>query len=304
MQEILELMKSNNINAVKIEKFQENHRVSDYLIDRRVMLRLSKSALDEVLQLQRVKTLDLVPKVHASGSWTILDENYHYMICDYIVGKDLFDVLPELTDRQIYDIGLQIAEFLEKLHGIGDTCYDVGHYVPTIPRFLKTWREGHEKYVEILKTTLSTIDFSQENKKVIDEAFAFLNSNMSCLDQQIGARLIHNDLHPKNIIINEGKLAGIIDWECSQFGEQDFELSHLIHWCIYPPDNGMKFEPLIRAIFESSTITHKYDDIQTRLTVYQLEHELNQLIWNGKNQEAERIFRIKGWLENKIGEVF
>ncbi len=304
MKEILALIKSQGIKANKVELFQENHRVSDYLIDHKVMLRLSKSNLDEVLRLERVKALDLVQKVHATGMWTILDEKYHYMICDFIEGNELFGALPELADHQMHDIGLQIADFLEKLHAIGGTCYDIGHYVPSIPRIGHSWRDGHEKYVDSMKMALSTIDFDYENKKVVDEAFEFLGSNMTCLEQQLGARLLHNDLHPKNIIIKDGKLAGIIDWECSQFGEQDFELSHLVHWCIYPPKNGVKYEKLLKAIFESLAIAHKYDEIQTRLTVYQVEHEMNQLVWNGKFQEAERIHRIKGWLSNKIGEVF
>lgn len=304
MNEILALLKSQNIKAEKVELFQENHRVIDYLIDHRILLRLSRSFLDEVIRLERVKELDLVPKVHSIGMWRMLGEDYHYMICDYIEGKELFGVLPKLKAHQMYDIGLQIGEFLEKLHAIRDASYDIGHYVPTIPRYVKTWRDGHEKYIELLKMALSRTDYSHEYKKVIDDAFAFLNSNLSCLEKQMGPRLLHNDLHPKNVIIKDGKLSGIIDWECSQFGEPDFDLSHLVHWCVYPPDNGVKYEMLLKAVFESLPIIYKYENIQTRLTVYQLEHELNQLVWNGKNQELERIHRIKGWLGNKIGDIF
>ena len=40
--------------------------------------------------------------------------------------------------------------------------------------------------------------------------------------------------------------------------------------------------------------------IEKRMTIYQLEHELNQLIWNGKKQEDERICRINEWLNGKV----
>ena len=43
--------------------------------------------------------------------------------------------------------------------------------------------------------------------------------------------------------------------------------------------------------------------IEKRLTIYQLEHELNQIVWNGPKQEEERIQRIAGWLDGKMGAI-
>lgn len=124
------------------------------------------------------------------------------------------------------------------------------------------------------------------------------------MEYQTGAKLLHNDFHPKNIIIHEGRLAGIIDWECSQFGESDFELTHLLHWYIYPstPDNNL--ELLLKSVAENLKIASNVPNIEKRLTIYQLEHELNQLIWNGNKQEEERIQRINGWLDGQVDTLF
>ena len=115
-----------------------------------------------------------------------------------------------------------------------------------------------------------------------------------------GEFVMQIDFHPKNIIILEDRLAGIIDWECSQFGEADFELAHLVHWCIYPtiPDNNLSL--YLKSIVKNLQSISGVPNLEKRLTIYQLEHELNQLIWNGLKQEEERMQRINGWLSGQI----
>jgi aminoglycoside phosphotransferase (APT) family kinase protein len=152
----------------------------------------------------------------------------------------------------------------------------------------------------LLRTDLSEINIKLESQKIISAAFDYIYVNISCLEYQTGAKLLHNDFHPKNIIVHEGRLAGIIDWECSQFGEADFELAHLFHWCIYPPEPGKTFGLLLKSIVENLRIASDVPNIEKRLTIYQLEHELNQLIWSGGNQEEERMRRINGWLNGQI----
>jgi len=124
------------------------------------------------------------------------------------------------------------------------------------------------------------------------------------LEYQTGPCLLHNDLHPKNIIVDSGRLTGIIDWECSQYGEADFELTHLFQWSIFPPHPNKEFNILLRTVMDHCKLIQVIPNLERRLTIYQLEHELNQLIWSGMKQEEERIRRIEGWLNGKISEYF
>jgi len=127
--------------------------------------------------------------------------------------------------------------------------------------------------------------------------------NIDSLNYQTGAKLLHNDFHPKNIIVREGKLVGVIDWECSQYGEADFDLSHLFHWCIYPSIQENNLDILLKSVVENLQFISIIPDIEKRFTIYQLEHDINQLIWNGKRQEEERIRRINGWLNGNVNEL-
>lgn len=301
---IFEILKGQNISAGVIEFYQKNGEIIDYLLDNKYILRISKSTLNNQMKHNRIKSMAFVPKIHSSGSFSVSDNKYYYLITDYVQGNDLWNVIQNLTDEEKNNVGKEIAQFLNELHSITDVAYDIGHYVPTIPRFTKSWKDGHLEYVEMLRGGLSEIDIELENKKIVSKAFDYIYTNINALEYQTGAKLLHNDFHPKNIIVNEGRLAGIIDWECSQFGEADFELAHLFHWCIYPsiPDNNL--ELLLKSVVENLQIVSKVPNIEKRLTIYELEHELNQLIWNGNKQEEERVRRINGWLEGKVDSLF
>ena len=142
-----------------------------------------------------------------------------------------------------------------------------------------------------------------DSHKAISKAFGYIYANINSLEYQAGAKLLHNDFHLKNIIVREGRLIGVVDWECSQFGEADFELSRLFDWCIYPDNyltqtNNLRI--LLQSIIENLRFTSVIPEMEKRITIYQLEHELNQLIWNGKKQENERIIRINEWLDGKV----
>jgi len=123
---------------------------------------------------------------------------------------------------------------VEPMGIFSDDYYDIGHYIPTIPRWGKTWKEGHLEYVGVLRNGLNNKITDSADKKTISTAFDYIYANIKSLEYQKGAKLLHNDFHPKNIIVHEGRLSGVTDWECSQFGEADFELSRLFDWCVYP----------------------------------------------------------------------
>lgn len=301
--EIKDILVNNNFLFDKIEVFQKNNKVDSFLLDNKYILKVSKNRLTEQAKLDRINFLSLVPKIRFSGHFSFSNCNCNYLIIDYIKGNELFSDLSKLNDEQSKVIGKEIAQFLIELHKIDDSFYDIGHYIPTIPRYSHSWKEGHLEYIKLLKNGLSKLNLILNSENVITLAFNYIFENISCLDYQVGPRLLHNDFHPKNIIINEGRLSGIIDWECSQYGEIDFELTHLFQWCIYPPQENKGFEILLKTVFENFMNNCSIPNIKERLTIYQLEHELNQLIWNGVKQEEERVQRINGWLNGKISDL-
>jgi len=302
--EIIEIFKTKNIIINVIKIYQKYDRIIDYLINNKFILSISKEIMTVQIKHNRINSVLFVPKVHYSGDFEYLNQKYYFYITDYLKGNNLWSEITKLTNEQKINIGKDIVKFFNELHSITGNSYDIGHYIPTIPNCMKTWKNGHIEYIDLLKSELYKMDFSLNAKQIISKAFNYIYENLNSLEYQIGARILHNDFHPKNIIISKGKLIGIIDWECSQFGEPDFELVHLFHWCIYPSDSNNDIELLLKYVVENLQSFQKVPDIEKRLTIYQLEHDLNQLIWNGIKQENERILKINGWLDGKINVLF
>ena len=302
--EIRRMLMHRHISADTITFYRKNGGKADYLLDGGRILRLSKAPLNEQIKLRNVESVMRAPSIHSTGSFSCEDQILYFIIIDYLQGTDLWQIAPTLTDAQKIAIGAEIAAFLNELHQITDEMYDIGHYIPTIPRYKGSWKNGHSAYADILARELSGMELTAKSRLAVEKAYDYIKTNLDALNEQSGSRLLHNDFHPKNIIIDdEGNLSGIIDWECSQFGEADFELTNFFEWCVYPPDSGRQLDVMLRVIIENLNMPLSGDRLAKRMTIYQLEHELNQLIWNGSGQEAERMFRLDGWLNGHVASL-
>ena len=280
----------------------ETEQISTYKIGGQKLLRLSTNAISEVNKLERLNKVAKTPKLHSTGQFELESEIYHYAIVDFIAGEELWSEVSNLNTEQQSQLGQSIADFLTDLHQIKGKTYDIGHYIPTIPQFTGAWKEGHLEYISYLEKNVPVAKYTIESQAVIQKAFDYLKENINALDFDNGAVLLHNDFHPKNMIIDDGELVGVIDWECSQFGEADFELSNLFQWCFYPP-TAEKYDitALVKSVFINYPEISKIKQVATRLTIYQIEEELNQLIWGGN--ETERTLRINFWLGGAIDHL-
>ena len=241
---LFEILNQININADTIDLFRENNLFTEYLLDHKYILRISESELPELKKTDRIKSLSHVSKLRSSSLNIVCGCQYHCLLFDYIQGDELWSVASSLTDQSQHTIGMEIAHFLNELHSITDDYYDVGHYVPTVPRFNSTWKNGHLEYVKILRNNLTNADF---------------------------------------------------------------ELSRLFDWCIYPESyltQTNHLSTLLKTVIENLQPILAIPQIEKRITIYQLEHELNQLIWNGKKQEKERAIRMNVWLDGRVDAFF
>ena len=272
-----------------------------FIINQEFLLRVSENSMSlEQEKFRRIASLNFVPKIVHADSLQGEGGAIHYTLLSLLPGEDLVNAYPETTRAQQIQLGKDIAEFLKNLQEISGTSYDIGLYVPALPHFSGTWREGHAEYWEYLKKESGKLPLRPDSFQVFESAFQFLQATASALDFQAGPVLLHNDFHPQNIILHRGKFSGVIDWECSQFGEADFELCHLIHWCLYPPRPDIDFRTFLRAFFGASPQCVQVPDLSRRLTIYQIEHEIQQIIWNATETESWRIPRLVQWLDGRV----
>lgn len=275
-----------------------------YFINREFLLRVSEASMTtEQEKFRRVAALDFVPKVIQTGVLKQQSSLLYYTLLTLLPGDDFVNVYPQTTEAQQKQLGQDVAGFLDHLQALTGTHYDIGLYVPALPHFSGTWREGHQQYWEHLRQTSEQLHLKPDSVEVFESAYRFLQASSAVLDYQTGPRLLHNDFHPKNVLLDQGKFSGVIDWECSQFGEADFELCHLIHWCMYPPEPNIDFRTFLGALLEASPQCTRIPNLAQRLTIYQIEHEIQQIIWNTSDAEIWRIPRLIHWMDGCVDEL-
>lgn len=299
--DIREICRVNQLQCNGITKAIGSFDKELFFIDDKYLMRTSKqSMLDEQYKIDRVKDLKHVPKIIHASDQSSSDCEIYYLILEYIQGCEMLAKYSELSDQSIHDLGARISEFLLELHKIKGDKYDIGHYVPIITRYDKSWRSGHKMYWDDIYNGLKNIQLSDEVRQILELSNEYINTNLSSLDFENGPSLLHNDFHYKNIIIHNKTFSGVIDWECSQYGEPDFDLIHLLHWSLFPPSKNMNMTQLFQAIFLSYMKNGSIPMIEKRLTVYLLEHDFIQILWSQGKREDELLPRIKWWISGSL----
>lgn len=304
---IREICQANQLRCNKIIGVVGSFDKELYFIDDKYLMRISKkSMLEEQIKIDRIKDLKHVPKIVHSSDQSNTDSKIYYLILQYIQGSELFTSYNNLQDQNIHDLGVEIADFLSELHTIRGQCYDIGHYIPIIPSYNKSWKLGHQKYWGDIYKGLKEIQLSDDVQQILDLSNVYINANLSSLDFERGPSLLHNDFHYKNIIVNNNAFSGVIDWECSQYGEADFDLIHLLHWSLFPPSRDCDTIQLFNTVFLHYMKKSSIPMIEKRLTIYLLEHDFIQILWSQGKRADEFLPRIEWWvksLEKYIGDL-
>jgi len=228
------------------------------------------------------------------------DCKIYYLILEYIQGCELLTCYKDLPDQSIHDIGVRISDFLSDLHNVKEEKYDIGHYVPIIPDYDKSWRSGHKIYWDDIYHGLKNTQLPDDVRQALELSDEYINANISSLDYENGPSLLHNDFHYKNIIIQNNTFSGVIDWECSQYGESDFDLIHLLHWSLFPPTKDIDMTQLFNAIFLRYMKKYSIPRIEKRLTIYLMEHDFIQILWSQGKKAEELLPRIKWWVSGGL----
>ncbi|HYE67526.1 MAG TPA: aminoglycoside phosphotransferase family protein [Anaerovoracaceae bacterium] len=303
--EVYQICTEHQIEIKDLKSISGSFGKKIYFINQEYLLRVSEISMTlEQEKFRRIAALNNVPKIIHTGILKREADSIYYTLLTLLPGDDFVNVYSEITKVQQKQLGEDIAGFLDNLQEMNGTHYDIGLYVPALPHFSGTWREGHQKYWERLKQASEKLPLKPDSIQVFKRAYGYLQATSAVLDFQTGPRLLHNDFHPRNILLYQGKFSGVIDWECSQFGEADFELCHFIHWCLYPPKPNIDFRTFLRAFFKASPKCTQVPNLAQRLTIYQIEHEMQQIIWNASEAESLRVPRLVRWMDGCVDGLF
>ncbi|MFC1682420.1 phosphotransferase family protein [Nanoarchaeota archaeon] len=190
-----------------------------------------------------------------------------------IIIKQLCDIL-KVINKSPYD------EFLQK--------FDVN--------FSDNW---HDKILNQIQNSINKI----EKKKLLSPEFIktikkFVDDNHHVLKEQKLA-LVYWDAHFDNILVQNTKIVGLLDFERTEVSSMDFVLDIVKRMVEYPKKYmSEKFEKfakredyvnLLDWFQEFYPELFEFENLDRRLDLYAVEHDLDTLIWYPNSKEVKQM---------------
>ena len=215
-----------------------------------------------------------------------------FMIYPKIEGDNLYSKWHLLSNDERKSIIKQLCDILRV---INKSPYE--EFVKSFKiNFSDNW---HDKILNQIQTSLEKI----EQKKLLSLEFIqviknFVDDNHHFLKGQKMA-LVYWDAHFDNILIQDSKIVGILDFERTEVSSIDFILDIIKRIVEYPKKYmSEKFEKfakkedyahLLDWFQEFYPELFDFKDLDKRLDLYSVEHDLSTLIWYPNSKEVKQM---------------
>lgn len=205
----------------------------------------------------------LSPKPYAFGVTT--DNKWCYSILAYIIGDSAEEKLPLMPEDQQYEIGIQAGHELRKLHYL---TKEISH---------ESWLNKRlKKYHWLVKRMRdSGLHFFEQEmiESYVEKHLYLLNTSRICYR--------HDDYHPGNLIIRNGKFAGVIDFNRSDWGDpiEDF---YKIPWFTVSVS-----KPFARGQVKGYMASNTPDDFWARYNLFVAINLHGSIVWAHETMAKE-----------------
>jgi aminoglycoside phosphotransferase (APT) family kinase protein len=176
-----------------------------------------------------------------------------FYLMDFVDGEVLHDAdtARRLTAAERGALGLHVVEVLAALHtldpdsvGLGDLGRKEGYLERQIKRWNKQW--------EATKT--HEIPEMDEVSRILAES----------KPEQIGATIVHGDYRLGNMIVGDGRIRAVLDWELCTLGDPLADVGYLLNSWVEPGE-GNGLTPTEAGDFPTrATLCERYESITGR----------------------------------------
>ena len=236
-----------------------------------------------------------VPKVIASG----VRFNTHFAITEFAQGKfintlnadEIINVLPALFN---------LFDALRTANISGSTGY--GGWDKDGVGSEKSWKaylldvKGDDSKERFTSGWYDKLAKSTVGTQIFDELYARFETLVEkCPEVR---ELIHSDLLNYNLVVSDTKISGVIDWQCSLYGDALYDVAWFMFyepW--FPAFAAVQLGQKLMAHFKTATANTA--NLKERLLCYQLHIGLDSIIyntaktnWKAAQEVADYMLRI------------
>lgn len=238
----------------------------------------------ETALLQRLAGQVPVPRVYAFGQY----EGSTYQIQQYVTGQKLHNAWRDLSPAAQESITEQLAAALRVLHrerypGFGAPGED------SAPN--TSWADYRAARLRATIAGIQALGLRLVPGfiELVEEHFAARRDAL----EGGSPTLVHGDLWMGNILVENERIAAILDFEYAQHAPADYELLTIEAFCLYPNDyaeeenevyNAADFAPFCRLLRKYYPALFEAPRLRERLDLYHLEATLSSyLSWRKDN---------------------
>lgn len=199
-----------------------------YVLRRPPLGHVLESAHDMAREFRVISALagTQVPVAHTFGLCSDLDINgAPFFVMNFVPGLVPNDATQAdaLPAAERHSLGLHVADVLAALHTLNPDLVglgDLGRKENYVARQLKRWTQQWEQ----TKT---------DDVPAMDAALRLLGERMPA---QIGASIVHGDYRLGNMIVANGRIQALLDWELCTLGDPLADLGYLLNTWLMPEE--------------------------------------------------------------------
>lgn len=210
---------------------------------------------------------------------------------DSRVGALLLSAIPGLPCSRVTDpkLACQIGEVHARLHNVAMPAYGVYHSDGFKPLRNNDWR----LYIKNNFVKWQAINKNILNGALFEKCLIHFESLFAALPDSDGPRVVHMDFRPGNILVDDNKVMGIIDYESARGGasEIDFTKINRYVWEVNPQSKP--------AYVEGYESIRPLPELERILPFYNFYDAFSAVAWC----EKRGIEQNKHFLEESIAEL-
>jgi len=216
-----------------------------------------------------------------------------FMIMERLEGVSFSDeVVDILCESGVKRLFREVAEVLHRVHRVDATDLKVTKF-PTLQSFLDAGLQKIKRFAALSQ---------MKNFEVFERWF----KQNSPSEETYNKAFIHNDFHPFNLLVNGGRLSGILDWNDAIVGEAqvDVALFSLTTEAYGYPTLAKDF---IAAYKETSGLPLREIDFYTTALAIQkfiqIPLQERQMKETGQLEKAELMGFLRSRLERNLAKI-
>lgn len=237
--------------------------------EERFLLRITETDDTEVLSGRKemftlmnrlARYSSLVPRSRAC--WISKDAHFCIMIHEYMEGNDGEASLHKYSSDTQYEIGYRAGIELKKIHQL------------TAPATLSSWyarkKQKHERYCEVCNR-----EYMVPQELDLEPVHAYIADNIHLM-KDVRQTFQHDDYHPANLIINNGQLTGIIDFNRYDWGDPIHDFYKLAYF------SSRISIPFSRGQIDGYFMRNIPPDFWKRYALYNAMSIVPSLVWSSR----------------------